>query len=301
MLKDLTTQKSFLVTSEIDPPKGTNYENVIKMAESIAPLVDALNVTDGQSAIMRMGSLPICHMLLEHGILPIFQLTCRDRNRIALQSEILNAYAFGIKNILCLTGDHVSFGDHPQAKPVFDLDSVSLLSAVNKLNSGIDLNKNKLNGSTKICTGAVVNPGATAIEPQLFKMERKIKAGATFFQTQAVFEFSNMNEFIGITEEYEVPLLMGIMLLKSSSMARYLNAKVPGIKVPNKIIAELDKAKDPIQVGIDIAARLIVAAKDACQGIHIMTNGREDLLQTILQRSGLLSTDLLEGVQNESQ
>ncbi len=287
-LQQLSQQKAFLITSEIAPPKGADCASVLEKAEKIAPLVDALNVTDGQSAIMRMGSLPVCHMLQERGINPVFQLTCRDRNRIALQSELLNASALGIPNVLCLTGDHVFWGDHPEAKPVFDLDSVSLLSAVQRLNAGLDINQNKLNAPTNLCAGAVVNPNADPAEPQLLKMERKLRAGAAFIQSQAIFEISRIEEFSLLAEGYGAPFLMGVMLLKSPAMANYVNNKIPGIEVPADILSRLNDAPDPIQVGIDIAAELVKAAKDICQGVHIMTNGREDLVEVILDRAMVL-------------
>jgi len=174
-ISELARQKAFIITSELTPPKGPNHENVLKAAGTMAPFVDAINVTDGQSAIMRKGSLAVCRLLADRGMQPVFQLTCRDRNRIALQSELLNAFGLGIRNVLCLTGDHVALGDHPDAKQVFDLDSVSLLWAVQRLNEGFDMRENVLNGATELCAGAVVNPNASPIEPQLLKMERKIR------------------------------------------------------------------------------------------------------------------------------
>ena len=251
--------------------------------------VDAINVTDGQGAVMRMGSLAICRLLVDRNIEPVFQLTCRDRNRIALQSELLNAIGLNIRNVLCLTGDHVAVGDHPDAKPVFDLDSVSLLWAVQKLNEGSDLRGNTLNGQADLCAGAVVNPNALPVEPQLLKMERKLKAGARFFQTQAVFEVPKLKPFAQLAQDNNVPLFMGVLLLKRPTIAKFVNEHVPGVDVPGNLIAELEGSKDSIQCGIEIAARIIAEAKDVCRGVHIMAGGSEGLVPQILDKAGIMN------------
>ena len=287
-ISELARQKAFIVTSELTPPKGPNHENVLKAADSMAPFVDAINVTDGQSAVMRMGSLAVCRLLADRGMEPVFQLTCRDRNRIALQSELLNAFGLGIRNVLCLTGDHVALGDHPDAKQVFDLDSVSLLWAVQRLNEGFDMRENVLNGATELCAGAVVNPNASPIEPQLLKMERKIQAGARFFQTQAVFDVSKLGPFVDLARRMNVPLLAGILLLKTPALARYVNERVPGVEIPENLITELERSADPAKTGIEIAARIIVESKEVCRGVHIMAGGREDLVKEILEKAGVL-------------
>ena len=287
-ISELARQKAFIVTSELTPPKGPNHENVLKAADSMAPFVDAINVTDGQSAVMRMGSLAVCRLLADRGMEPVFQLTCRDRNRIALQSELLNAFGLGIRNVLCLTGDHVALGDHPDAKQVFDLDSVSLLWAVQRLNEGFDMRENALNGATELCAGAVVNPNASPIEPQLLKMERKIQAGARFFQTQAVFDVSKLGPFVDLARKMNVPLLAGILLLETPAMARYVNERVPGVEIPENLITELERSADPAKTGIEIAARIIVESKEVCRGVHIMAGGREDLVKEILEKAGVL-------------
>lgn len=287
-ISELARQKAFIITSELTPPKGPNHENVLKAAGTMAPFVDAINVTDGQSAIMRMGSLAVCRLLADRGMEPVFQLTCRDRNRIALQSELLNAFGLGIRNVLCLTGDHVALGDHPDAKQVFDLDSVSLLWAVQRLNEGFDMRENALNGATELCAGAVVNPNASPIEPQLLKMERKIQAGARFFQTQAVFDVSKLGPFVDLARRMNVPLLAGILLLKTPALARYVNERVPGVEIPENLITELERSADPTKTGIEIAARIIVESKEVCRGVHIMAGGREDLVKEILEKAGVL-------------
>jgi 5,10-methylenetetrahydrofolate reductase len=280
-------RRNFIVTSELTPPKGTDCRDALKAAEGMSKRVDAVNVTDGQSAVMRLGSLTLCHLLIDKGIEPVLQLTCRDRNRIALQSELLSAYALGIRNVLCLTGDHVALGDHPDAKQVFDLDSVSLLGAVRMLNSGVDIRGNSLSKATDFCPGAVVNPNASPVDPQLLKMEKKIRAGARFFQTQAVFDPSNLEPFLRMARENDVALLMGVLVLRTPAMGRFVNERVAGVQVPSKIIEELKNSQDPSQTGVEIAARTIKEAKDLCQGVHIMNWGKEGVMQQLLEKAGL--------------
>jgi 5,10-methylenetetrahydrofolate reductase len=285
---ELAGQKDFLVTSELIPPKGPKLKDTLITADQLAPLVDALNVPDGPGGSMRMGSLPLCHHLIQKDIEPVFQITCRDRNRIALQSELLNASGLGIRNILCLTGDHVFLGDHPDAKPVFDLDSVSLLSVAQKLNRGVDMGGNTLNASTALCPGGVVNPNAMPVEPHLLKMERKIQAGALFFQTQAVFEPPKILPFAQLAQDRNIPLLMGVMILKNPAMAKFVKSHIAGIDIPENFIAELENAKDPTQKGLEMAAGIICRAKDMCQGVHIMAGGDAQLVHGVLKKAGIL-------------
>lgn len=286
-ITEIVSRKSFIVTAELTPPKGVQCENALKLAEDISPFVDAVNVTDGQSAMMRMGSLALCHLLMDRGIEPIFQLTCRDRNRIALQSELLNASVLGIRNVLCLTGDHIALGDHPDARQVFDLDSVSLLWAVRKLNEGFDLRGNALRGATSLCAGAAVNPNASPREPQLLKMKRKIQTGARFFQTQAVFETSRLEPFARVAQDMKVPLLVGILVLATPAGARFVGERISGVHVPETIISELAESKDPTKKGIEIAARVIKEVKGLCQGVHILNVGKEGLVQHLLDQAGV--------------
>lgn len=290
MLKDLFSKK-FVVTSEIGPPKGWQIEKCLNEAEHLKGRVDAINVTDNQSSVMRFGSLAACHFLKDRGIEPVFQIVCRDRNRIALQSDILSAAAFGIENLLLLTGDHTILGDHKDAKPVFDLDAVSLIHTVKKLEEGVDLAGNKLEGAPpKFCIGAVVSPCSYPVEPQLIKMEKKVKAGAEFFQTQAVYEVEKFVNFAEKAKRFGVPVMAGIVVLKTVGMAKYMNENVAGVYVPDDLIEELKKDKEKTksgQTGIEIAARLIKELKPYCQGIHIMPLGWEDKVQKILELAGL--------------
>lgn len=287
-LRKAIDSKKFIVTTEAGPPKGTDVSKMIEEARPLVGRVDAINVTDLQSAVMRLGSLVSCYLLKQIGIDPVFQLTCRDRNRLALQSDILSAAALGIENILILTGDHPLSGDHPQAKPVYDLDSVQLLQVVNTLQSGKDMAGNKLKGSPRFCVGAVVNPSADPLEPELIKMEKKIEAGGLeFFQTQAVYDISKFEEFLKSAKGYSIPIIAGIILLKSADMARYMNKNVAGIYVPTELIKEIDAAKDKHKKSIEIAAGLISQLKTMCQGVHIMPIGWERFVPQVLDAARL--------------
>jgi len=277
----------FIVTAEVGPPKGVDIQEMLHDAELMQGRIDAFNVTDQQSSVMRVGSLAISRLLKERGMEPVLQMTCRDRNRIALQSDLLSASVLGIENVLALTGDFVALGDHPQAKPVFDLDSVSLLLAAQDLEQGRDLAGNELKGAPKFCLGAVVTPGADPLEPQIIKMEKKVEAGAQFFQTQAVYEPEKFGEFMKVVAHLNVPVLVGIVLLKSVGMARFMNKNVAGVHVPDSLIEEMDKAENRAQKSIEIAARLINEMQSMCQGVHIMAIGWEKRVPEVLDAAGI--------------
>jgi len=289
-LSELFKQGKFVVTSEVGPPKGIEIETLLDEAVLLRKKVDAFNVTDLQSAAMRLGSLAICHKLKVRGLEPILQLTCRDRNRLALQSDILSASVLGIENLLLLTGDHPLLGDHPGAKPVFDLDSVQLLSAVKNLMEKKDMEGNELEGKApEFCMGAVVNPGADPLEPQIIMMEKKIEAGAQFFQTQAVFEIDKFARFMDEAKHLETNIMAGIVFLKSARMAQYMNENVAGVYVPDDIInemAEVEKERRE-EKSVEIGGRLIRELKDLCQGIHIMSLGWERHIPAVLEKVGL--------------
>jgi len=286
--KEKIQSGKFLVTSEIGPPKGTETKQLLEDAELIRGRVDAINVTDLQSSVMRLGSLAVCSLLKQRGHEPIFQVTCRDRNRLALQSDILSAASLGIENLLILTGDHPTLGDHPEAKPVFDLDSVQLLQVVRMLQEGIDMKGNKLEGTApKFCVGAVVNPGADPGEPQIMKMEQKIAAGAEFFQTQAVYDVKVFENFLSKIKHLKTALLAGIVLLKSAGMARYMNKNVAGVFVPDNLIKEMEETKEKSVKSVEIAARLIKELKPMCQGIHVMPIGWDKKVPLVLDAAGL--------------
>ena len=286
-LREALKNGKFAVTAEIGPAKGVDVTEFLENGELLKGRVDAVNVTDQQSAVMRLGSLAGCCLLKGKGVEPVFQMTCRDRNRIALQSDLLNAYVLGIENVLCLTGDYVTLGDHPQAKPVFDLDSVSLLQAARELEQGRDLAGKELKGNPKFLLGACVTPGADPVEPQLIKMGKKVKAGAEFFQTQAIYEPKKFEAFMQEAKKFGAPVMVGIVLLRSAAMARFMNKNVAGIHVPDELIEEMDEAENKAQKSIEIAARLINEMKDVCQGAHIMAIGLESRVPAVLDAAGL--------------
>ena len=282
-LTSVFEQKGFAVTGEVGPPKGADATEVLAGARLMAPYVDAVNVTDNQSAVMRLGSLAVSRLLLEADITPVFQLTCRDRNRLALQSDLLSA-ALGIENVLIITGDHMVLGDHPEAKKVFDLDSVQLLVTAKGLTNGVDLAGHKLEAAPKLCLGAVVNPGSDELETQYIKMEKKIEAGACFFQTQAVYEADVFAEFMTKATGFGVPIMAGIVPLKSAGMARYMNENVAGVRVPDEMIQRMSETPkaDRKAVSAEMSGKLIRQIKDTCQGIHLMPLGWDDIVPQII-------------------
>ncbi len=280
----------FVITAEVGPLKGTDVTEVGEVAELLKDKVDAANVTDQQSSVMRLGSLVVSHILTKKGLEPVFQMTCRDRNRIALQSDLLSAWVMGIKNVLAITGDLPALGDHPQAKAVYDLDSVTLLHTISRLNEGYDLAGNELTGKPSLFPGAVVKVESdteASMELQIIKMERKIAAGARFFQTQAVYDTEHFAKFMRRVEKFKVPILAGVIPLKSAGMARFMNKNVSGVFVPEELIDRMVEAEDKTQTGIEIAADLIKQLKPLCQGVHIMAIGWEKKVPTIIQAAGL--------------
>ncbi|MFC1926091.1 methylenetetrahydrofolate reductase [Chloroflexota bacterium] len=281
----------FVVTSEIGPPKGTNIEKMCHHIDILKDTVDAVNVTDHQSSVMRFPSIGGCLHIKEQGGEPIIQMTCRDRNQMALQAELLLAYTRGIGNVLCLTGDSIVVGDHKQAADVFELDSVQLLRTIRQLEAGKDLGGNDLDGSVEFCAGAIVTPEAQPIEPQLVKFEKKIEAGAEFFQTQAIYDLDNFSKFMEYARQFPVKILAGIVLLTSARMAKYMTENVPGIFVPQELIDEMASAPkgEALNKGIEIAGRMIATLKkeSICDGVHIMAIGKEERVPDIMAAAGL--------------
>lgn len=290
---DALYSDKFVVTSEIGPPKGNDLEKMLHHIDLLKDKVDALNVTDHQSSVMRFPSLGGALVIKQRGGEPILQMTCRDRNRLALQADLLLADYLGINNVLCLTGDAVPVGDHKGAKGVFDLDSTQLLWAIKIMEEGKDLGGNQLNRPIKFCKGAIVTPEADPIEPQLIKFQKKVEAGADFFQTQAVYDIDSLKRFMEFARKFNVKILAGIVLLVSARMAKYMNDNVPGIFVPQRLIDEMASAPkgEALKKGIEIAARMIKQIKEEriANGVHIMAIGREEVVPQILDESGLES------------
>jgi len=289
-LKSSLEAGKFAITAEVGPLKGTDITEIEEIAELLRGRVDAVNVTDQQSSVMRLGSMATCHLLIDRGLEPVLQMTCRDRNRLALQSDLLSAHVLGINNVLALTGDLPSLGDQPQAKQVYDLDSVQLLWAISKLNEGYDMAGNELRGKTNYFPGAVVTPGTDTEakrELQLIKIEKKINVGARFFQTQAVYNPDVFAKFMKRVEGFRIPVLAGIIPLKSAGMARFMNKNVAGVSVPEELINKMAEAEDRTATGIEIAANLIKELKGVCQGVHIMAIGWEKKVPALLDAAGL--------------
>jgi 5,10-methylenetetrahydrofolate reductase len=289
--KEALKSGKFVVTSEVAPPKGTNLEKFMHHIELLKDKVDAMNVTDHQSSVMRYPSLGGSLLVKESGGEVILQMTCRDRNRLALQADLLFASTKGIQNVLCLTGDSVILGDHKDAKSVFDLDSSQLLETIRILESGKDLGGNDLDGAVSFCAGAIVTPEADPIEPQLIKFEKKIEAGAEFIQTQAVYDLDKFKEFMNYARQFNAKILAGIILLTSAPMARFMNKNIAGVSVPQELIDEMASAPkgQAITKGIEIAGRMIkrIHEEEMCDGVHIMAIGKEELVPDIMAAAGI--------------
>ena len=290
-ITELFDRGEFVLTTEVGPPKGFHLDHLLHEADEFLRDITAINVTDCQSSVMRIGSLATCKALKDKGFNSIYQITCRDRNRIALQSDLLSAAYFGIENLLLLTGDHTTLGDTPQAKPVFDLDSVSLIHAVKQIEQGVDLGGNVIDGEPpKFAKGAVVSPCSDSVDVQLAKMERKIEAGAEYFQTQAVYEPEKFIEFMEKAKQFGVPVMLGVIIPKNAGMANFMNNNIAGISVPPEIIEELKADKEKTKAGItgvEITARIIKECVNYCQGVHIMALGWESKVPDLLRLAGL--------------
>jgi methylenetetrahydrofolate reductase (NADPH) len=283
--------KQFLLTAEVAPPKGGNPARMLKVAQKLKGRVHAVNVTDGSRAVLRMSSLAASVILLQNGIEPICQIACRDRNCIGLQADLMGAYALGIRNILALTGDPVKAGDHQKAKAVFELESVRLLKLITKLNEGVDFNDKPLTDEPlDLFTGAAVDPQLASWSGLQSRFEKKLAAGAQFFQSQMITDFDRLDKFMTqIASGCGKPILAGIFLLKSAKNAKFINNYVPGVNIPDSIIDRLDCASDPLQEGVKIAAEQVKLAQTMCEGVHLMAVKREDLIPQILDLAGINS------------
>ena len=292
LFKKALTSGKFMVTCEVAPPKGINLEKTVHHIELLKDKVDAINLTDHQSSVMRFPSLGAALLVKELGGEPILQMTCRDRNRLALQADLLFAASRGIQNVLCLTGDSVMLGDHKEAKAVFDMDSSQLVAAIRTMEKGKDLGGNDLDGEISFCAGAIVTPEADPLEPQLIKFEKKIEAGAEFIQTQAVYDLDKLKDFMEYASRFPAKILAGIILLTSAPMARFMNKNIAGVNVPQYLIDEMTSAPKggALKKGIEIAGRMIKKIHDEkiCDGVHIMAIGKEELVPDIMAEAGLV-------------
>ena len=283
-------KQPFLVTMEVNPPKGTDLTELLGAVARVGGLVDAINVTDGSGAMMRACSLAVAKAVLDAGVDPILQMTCRDRNRLALQADLLGAGILGIRNVLLLTGDDPKAGDHPDAKPVFDINSAALMQVAKGLSEGHDMAGKPLTGSPTLCIGAAADPGAKDLDMELQKFKAKIDGGAAFFQTQAIFDPPKLSAFMERARAFGKPVLAGILLVKSAKMARYMNEHVWGIHVPDELIARFEQAKDLRAECVAVTAELIRAVHGVADGIHLYALGWEALIPEILQASGVTTS-----------
>lgn len=281
--------QEFLITAEVMPPKGGDPTHMLEMAALLKGRVHAINVTDGSRAVLRMSSLAASVLLLQQGLEPVYQLACRDRNSIGLQADLMGAQALGIHNILALTGDPIKAGDHPTARGVFELESVRLLRLIDKLNQGVDFNGKPLSDrATNLFSGAAVDPQSPSWSGLQRRFERKLEAGAQFFQSQLISDFDRLEKFMThIAAGCNKPILAGIFLLKSAKNAQFINRNVPGVQIPQDIIDRLERATHPLEEGVQIAAEQVQMARQLCQGVHLMAVKREDLIPKILDRAGV--------------
>ena len=281
--------KELLITAEITPPKGGNPTRMLEMAKGLKGRVHGVNIPDGSRAVLRMSSMAASALLLLYGIEPICQMTCRDRNAIALQADLMGAYALGLRNVLALTGDPIKAGDHKRSKPVFEVESVRLLKMIDKLNEGIDFNDKTLaDEPLDLFPGAAVDPQSRSWSGLQKRFERKVAAGAQFFQSQLITDFEKLDKFMHqIAAISDNPILAGIFLFKSAKNAQFINNNVPGVEIPESIIKRLGEAEEPLKEGIKIAAEQVKQAQQLCQGVHLMAVKREDLIPEILDQAGI--------------
>jgi len=289
LLRDALARGEFAVTAEVTPPRGADASRTLAAAASLKGLVHAVNVTDGSRAVMRMSSLAVCRLLLEQGIEPVLQMTCRDRNRLALQADLLGAHALGLRNVLCLTGDPLRAGDQPGSRPVNELEAVRLLQLVQSFNAGQDPVQGELpDGGTDWYAAAAADPQSPSWSGLVSRVKRKHAAGARFLQTQMVMDSEALKRFVHeLTGPLGLPVLAGVFLLKSAKNAAFINRVVPGANIPQAIIDRLAAAADPTSEGIAIAAEQVASYRTIAQGVHLMAIKAEERIPEILRLAGV--------------
>ena len=286
-LSDSLANNSFTLTAELNPPKGADLSDLFAAADALKGLVTAFNLTDSAASRMAMAPLAVARLLKERDIESTLQIAGRDRNRLAIQADMLAAHALGVENIVCMTGDPPSGGDHPDAKPVFDLGAEDILKAAVSLESGHDLAGNALKGCPLLLRGAVVNVAVPDLGKEIGRMEGKIEAGAEFFQTNAVYDADGFEAFMKQVERLKVPILAGIIMLKSARQARYMTDKIPGVVVPDPLINELENAESRVAASVSMAGRIVRDVAPMCQGVHIMAIGWERRIPAVMEAAGL--------------
>ena len=286
-LSDALAGNDFTLTAELNPPKGTDLSNLLEAAENLRDGVTAFNLTDSAASRMAMAPVAAAHLLGDRGIESTLQIAGRDRNRLAVQGDMLAAHALGVANLVCMTGDPPSGGDHPDAKPVFDLGAEALLEAAKSLESGKDISGNKLSGSPSFYRGAVVNVAVPDLGKEIARMEQKIASGAQFFQTNAVYDPDSFEEFMKTVKGFSVPVLAGIIMLKSARQARYMTDRIPGVIVPDAMIDELDGAENRVATSIAMTGKLVREVAPMCKGVHVMAIGWEHRIPAVMDAAGL--------------
>jgi len=293
-LEKVLAEGHFAVTGELGPPKGTSADFVRRKVEILRNYVDAVNITDNQTAVVRMSSVAACAILKQVGLDPVMQMTCRDRNRIAIQADILGAVALGVGNLLCLSGDHQKFGNHPESKNVHDIDSMQLIQMVRRMRDDAQfLSGDKVFSGVRLFIGAAANPFADPFEFRPLRLEKKVRAGADFIQTQGVFDVERFARYMELVRERglheQVYILAGIIPMKSAGMARYMRDYVAGLTVPNELVERMENAEDAKEEGVRISLELIEQLREieGVHGIHLMAVAWEDIVPVIIERAGL--------------
>jgi methylenetetrahydrofolate reductase (NADPH) len=292
-LKEKIESNKFIACGEIGPPRSCDGDVIREKSKYFKGIVDAVNITDNQTALVRLSSIASAKILLEEGVEPIMKMTCRDRNRIAMQSDLLGAAALGIRNVLCLTGDHQKFGDQPEAKGVFDLDSTQLIGTVARMNSGFLLSNQEMKKAPEFLIGAAANPFAEPFEMRVIRLYKKIEAGARFIQTQPVFHLEIftrwMEKIVEMGLHEKCAILVGVMPVKSEKALLHMKKEVPGVKIHDEYINRIKEARDPKQEGIKIAVEMIHALQKikGVRGIHLMPVMWESITPTIIKEAAL--------------
>lgn len=281
--KEALKNKKFIVTAELSPPKGVDLYGVLKKADLLIGKVDGVNATDNQVAVLHLSSVAFCALLKQKGLDPILQMNCRDRNALAMQADLLGAYALGIRNVLAISGDYPKKSLHHAVKPVFDIDSVQLIKLINDMNKGIDHSGERLLGAPEFTIGGVVNPGAEPIEGQIVKLKKKVDAGINFIQTQIVYDIDGFRKFRDMTSDIKVKFLLGILPIRSVAMAKNIS-NIPGVHLPENIIRRVERSKDPVKEGIEISAEIINSLKGVIDGVHFMTLNNVEVIPDILSK-----------------
>jgi len=294
-LEKVLESGNFAVTAEAGPPKGTSAESVQKKAELLRTCCDAVNITDNQTAIVRMSSLAGCTILKRQGIEPVMQMVVRDRNRLAIQADVLGAVALGIGNVLCLSGDHQKFGNHPTARGVYDIDSIQLIQALKNMRDEKKfLNGEDISGEVPLFIGAAANPFADPFEYRVNRLVKKVKAGADFIQTQAIYDVTRFEEYMKMVVDRgldkQVHILAGVIPIRSAGMARYMKSNVPGVSVPDEIVERMANAENAKEEGVKIILEIIERLEEipGVHGVHIMAVGWEDIVAEMVEKARLM-------------